>query len=86
MVTKNVSLRLGLVNGAVVQFYGFARPSARDDDDDDVDARTIDAYGPIISPPAYMLVRLLDDTVPMTPIPGLPPCVVPIEPVNFTYK
>ena len=68
---------IGIVNGAVVQFYGFA------DTDMYGDPVVVDG-GTIRSPPAYMLVKVNDDL--NISIPGLPPSVVPVAPVSFTYK
>ena len=56
----------------IVHFYGFA----------DMDGLQPD--GGILSPPEYMLVKV-DDRLNVS-IPGLPPSVVPIAPVLFTYK
>ena len=40
--------------------------------------------GSVISPPAYMLVKVNDGLG--ISIPGLPPSVVPIAPIRFTYR
>ena len=65
----------GLVNGAIVEFYGFAdrdRALIRDDI--------------IVTPPAYMLVKLKHDIGVEISLPGLPPSVIGIEPVSLTYN
>jgi len=64
-----------MVNGATVKFYGFA--------DTDADGMHV-SHGTIISPPPYILVKV-DHRLDIS-IPGLPPSVLPIEPVPFTYK
>jgi len=75
MITDNIDIALGLVNGAVVEFYGFA----------DSDGALIrdEIIG---TPPAYMLVKLKHDVGVEIALPGLPPSVVGIEPVSLTYK
>ena len=65
---------IGMVNGATVKLYGFA----------DTDTDGTQYHRTIISPPPYMLVKA-DDRLNIS-IPGLPPSVVPIKPVSFTYK
>ena len=65
----------GLVNGAIVEFYGFA----------DRDGALI--HDEIIAtPPAYMLVKLKHDVGVEISFPGLPPSVIGIEPVSLTYN
>ena len=65
----------GLVNGAIVEFYGFAdRDGALIRDDI------------IATPPAYMLVKLKHDVGVEISFPGLPPSVIGIEPVSLTYN
>ena len=65
----------GLVNGAIVEFYGFA----------DRDGALI--HDEIIAtPPAYMLVKLKHDVGVEIALPGLTPSVIGIEPVSLTYN
>ena len=65
----------GLVNGAIVEFYGFA----------DRDGALIrDEI--IATPPAYMLVKLKHDVGVEISFPGLPPSLIGIEPVSLTYN
>ena len=56
----------------MVQFYGFS------------DSVNMSTDHRITAPPDYMLVKVDDDL--NISIPGLPPSVVPIAPVKFTYK
>ena len=65
-----------MVNGATVKFYGFAAT--------DADGMHVDSRATIVSPPAYMLVKV-DDRLNIS-VPGLPPSVLPIKPETFTYK
>ena len=58
---------LGLVNGAIVEFCGFAN-------EEDV------PLGGVTSPPQYMLVKLSGSGI---SIAGLPPEVIAIEPTRF---
>jgi hypothetical protein len=67
------NLYLGLVNGALVTFYGFAETTS-----------TIISDDHIISP-KYMLMKLNQDVGLNIQLPGLSPFVVPIEPVKFTF-
>jgi hypothetical protein len=64
----------GLVNGAFVEFYGFADKDGVLITDEVI--RTL---------PAYMLIRLNHDVGIDINLPGLPPSVVGIEPVSMTY-
>ena len=75
MITETIDISLGLVNGAIVEFYGFA----------DSDGALIrDEI--IATPPAYMLIKLKHDVGVEIAFPGLPPSVVGIEPISITYK
>ena len=75
MITEIIDISLGLVNGAIVEFYGFA----------DSDGALIrDEI--IATPPAYMLIKLKHDVGVEIALPGLPPSVVGIEPISITYK
>jgi len=75
MITDNIDIPLGLVNGAIVEFYGFA----------DSDGALIrDEI--IVTPPAYMLIKLNHDVGVEIALPGLPPSVIAIEPISITYK
>ena len=73
LVMDNIDIDLGLVNGAIVEFYGFA---------DNDGALIHDEI--ITTPPVYMLIRLKDDVGVDIAIPGLPPSVVDVEPVKST--
>jgi hypothetical protein len=72
MITKNVNQVIGLVNGAIVEFYGFANTHAEPTDN-------------IISLPEYIFVKVPSDRATFQ-IPGLPKNIVPIEPVSFKHK
>ena len=75
MITENIDIPLGLVNGAIVEFYGFA----------DRDGALIrDEI--IATPPTYMLIKLKRDVGVEIALPGLPLSVVGIEPMSLTYK
>ena len=91
MLTKNIDMplgkmphfytsdsTLGLVNGAVVEFYGFA--------DIHLDMQLAGSENNITGPPIYMLVKLLHDMDVNVSIPGLPLSVVAIEPAEFRHK
>jgi len=73
IVTVNTNSTIGLVNGAGVEFYGFS-----------------DSLGSlptqVIRPPKYMLVRVLEGPGSEITLPGLPPGVVPIEPITFRFS
>jgi hypothetical protein len=64
---------IGLVNGAVVEFYGFS------------DVSEIEKQNHIVSGPQYMLVKIIHDTGRQIQLPGLPPSVVPLQKVKFTH-
>lgn len=64
---------IGLVNGAMVDFYGFVGV------DDPTDGR-------MFHPPKYMLVKIKDGPAREVQLPGMPQGVVPLEPVEFTYR
>src|SRR5436189_428766 len=68
---------LGLVNGAVVEFYGFA--------DTHLDVQLAGSENNITGPPTYILVKLLHEVDVNVFIPGLPPSVVAIEPAEFWH-
>src|SRR5947207_15906585 len=68
----------GLVNGAVVEFYGFA--------DTHLDVQLPGSQNNITGPPTYILVKLLHDVDVNVSIPGLPPSVVAIEPAEFRHN
>ena len=75
MITGNIDIPLGLVNDAVVEFYGFADSNGgliRDEI--------------ITTPPAYILNKLKHDIGVEITLSGLPPSVVAIEPMSLTYK
>jgi hypothetical protein len=61
-----------LVNGAIVEFNGFAEAEPRDNI--------------LYRPPPYMLVKLLHDSDGQIRIPTLPTSVVPIKPVKFKHN
>src|SRR5436305_12316811 len=75
MITDNIDILLRLVNGAIVEFYGFA-------DSDEILIR--DEI--IVTPPAYMLIKLNHDVGVEIGLPGLPPSVIGIEPISITYE
>ncbi len=72
---ENIDIPLGLVNGAIVEFYGFV----------DRDG-TLIRDEIIVTPPTYMLVKLKHDIGIEIALPGLPPSVVSIKPMSLTYK
>ena len=72
---ENIDIPLGLVNGAIVEFYSFA----------DSDGALIHDEI-IVTLPTYMLVKLKHDIGIEITLPGLPPSVVSIEPMSLTYK
>jgi len=75
MITKNLNhLPISLVNGAVVEFYGFSSST------------NMDGTSTIINLPQYMLIRLHSDNEEVIHIPGLPINVVPIWPESFRYS
>src|SRR5436190_7597318 len=75
MITKNLNhLPISLVNGAVVEFYGFSSST------------NMDGTSTIINLPQYMLIRLHSDNEEVIHIPGLPVNVVPIWPESFRYS
>ena len=75
MITKNLNhLPIPLVNGAIVEFYGFSGST------------NMDGTSTIIDLPQYMLVRLQSDNKEVIHIPGLPVNVVPIWPESFRYS
>ena len=74
MISKNLShLHVPLVNGAIVEFYGFSE--------------SMRGYmsSAIIDLPHYMLVKLQSKDK-IIHIPGLPENVVPIWPESFKYN
>src|SRR5436190_17540871 len=75
MITENIDIPLGLVNGAIVEFYGFA----------DRDGTLIHDEI-IVTPPTYMLVKLKHDIGVEIALPGFPPSVVGIESMSLTYN
>jgi hypothetical protein len=75
MITKNLNhLPVPLVNGSIVEFYGFSNDTNPD--------RT----SAIIDLPRYMLVKLRSEDQKSVQIPGLPVNVVPIWPESFRYN
>ena len=66
--------RVGLVNGALVEFYGFVGDKKSTGDDR------------IFHPPQYMLVKIRNGPASELRLPGLPQGVVPMAPVEFTYR
>ena len=69
---------LGLVNGAVVEFYGFA--------DTHLNIQLADSENNTTGPPTYMLVKLLHEVDVNVSIPGLPASVVAIELAEFQHN
>ena len=65
---------IGLVNGALVEFYGF------------VGVKKSFGDNRIFYPPQYMLVKIRDGPESEVRLPGLPQGVVAMEPVEFTYR
>jgi len=74
LITQNIDSSLGLVNGALVEFYGFVgdKKSAGDDR--------------IFDPPQYMLVQFRDGPASELRLPGLCQGVVLMAPIEFTYR
>ena len=64
---------VGLVNGAMADFYGFVGA------DDLTDSRMFHS-------PKYMLVKIKDGPAKEVQLPGMPRGVVPLEPIEFTYR
>ena len=60
------------MNGAIVQFHGFAEAEA--------------TGNVLYQPPSYMLVKLLHDPGMKISIPPLQPSIVPIKTVKFTHN
>jgi len=60
----------GLANGSRVKFFGFSASFPIEP-------------GSSVHPPDYMLVTCSDPNI---VVPGLPPSVLPIRPIKFTYK
>src|SRR5205809_719625 len=75
MIIDNIDIPLGLVNGAIVEFYGFANRDG-----------TLIHDEIITTPPSYMLLKLKRDVSVEIALPGLPLSVIGIEPVSLTYK
>jgi len=84
MITQNIDRNLGtlilseqadelagLVNGKIINFYGF------------VDSESRQQYGRIVSPPAYMLVKVPGSSFSLG---QFPPGVIPLKPSSFTFK
>jgi hypothetical protein len=70
---------LGLVNGTIVEFHRFYGT----DDDNEADP----SQAKTMKLPPYMLVKLLHKVEGVNiSIPGLPPSVIAIKPVDFTYR
>jgi hypothetical protein len=65
---------IGLVNGALVEFYGF------------VGVKKSFCDNRIFYPPQYMLVKIRDGSASEVRLPDLPQGVVTMEPVEFTYR
>jgi hypothetical protein len=75
MITKNLNhLPIPLVNGAIVEFYGFSGST------------NMDRTSKIIDLPQYMLIRLHSDNEEIIHILGLPVNVVPIWSESFRYS
>jgi hypothetical protein len=72
---SHIDVHLGLVNGALVELYGFVGSR---------NATTAD--GRIFCCPKYMLVKLRDGPACELRLPGLPQGVVPMTPIEFTYR
>src|SRR5271167_4939140 len=74
LITQNINSSLGLVNGALIEFYGFVgdKKSAGDDR--------------IFDPPQYMLVHFRDGPASELRLPGLCQGVVLMAPIEFTYR
>ena len=62
----------GLVNGAIVKFYGFPKQACTRDN--------------IITTPEYILVEIIEGPGKNIQISGLPPGVVALDPVKFWYN
>ena len=76
MITKNLNrLPIPLVNGAIVEFYGFSG-STKDND----------GTSTIIDLPQYMLIRIHSQNEEDIHIPGLSVNVVPIWSESFRYS
>ena len=74
IITKNLKyLPVPLMNGNIVEFYGFANVPSQEQ-----------GIG-ILSAPQYMLVKLRSEET-VVQIEGLPPDVVPIWPESFRYN
>lgn len=72
---ENVNTFLGLVNGAILEFYGFA----------DRDGALIHDEI-IVTPPAYMLIKVKHDIGIEIGLPGPPPSVIDVELISLIYK
>jgi hypothetical protein len=72
IITKNISHAMGLINGAIIEFYGFVNTHGQSTDH-------------IISLPEYILVKVSCDKV-MFQIPSLPVNVVPVESISFRHN
>ena len=66
--------RVGLINGALIEFYGF------------VGDKKSTGHDRIFHPPQYMLVKILDGPVSELMLSGLPRGVVLMAPVEFTHR
>ena len=75
MIKDNIDIPLGLINGAIVEFYGFA---------DSNGALIRDEI--IATLPTYMLIKLKHDVRVEIALPGLPPSIVGIEPMSLAYN
>jgi hypothetical protein len=83
MITQNIdrplgtlsltvlTLIIGLVNGKIVNFFGFADSEAKCQ------------HGRVISPPAYMLVKVPKINIRLGHFPA---SVIPLKPSSFTFK
>jgi hypothetical protein len=75
MIMENIDIPLGLVNGAIVEFYGFADSNGSFIRDET-----------IVTPPIYMLIKLKHDVGVEIALPRLPSSVIGIEQMSLAYK
>jgi hypothetical protein len=75
LIMENIDIPFGLINDAIVEFYGFA------DHDDTLIRDEI-----IMTSPTYMLIKLKHDVGVEVALPGLSHSVVGIESMSLQYK
>ena len=86
MITKNIDTRIDilylifitndgsdLINGVIVEFYGFA------------DISDIEKENHIVSAPEYILIKIIHDTGHTIHLSDLPPSIVSIKKTKFTH-